>query len=49
MGRFEELVKGKPILEFPDSYIVVDIETTGLDPVKDCIMEISAVKYRKNR
>lgn len=49
MGRFEELVKGKPILEFPDSYIVVDIETTGLDPVKDCIIEISAVKYRKNR
>ena len=49
MGRFEEFVKGKPILEFPDSYIVVDIETTGLDPVKDCIMEISAVKYRKNR
>ena len=49
MGRFEELIKGKPILEFPDSYIVVDIETTGLDPVKDCIMEISAVKYRKNR
>lgn len=49
MGRFEELIKGKPILEFPDSHIVVDIETTGLDPVKDCIMEISAVKYRKNR
>lgn len=49
MGRFEELVKGKPILDFPDNYIVVDIETTGLDPVKDCIMEISAVKYRKNR
>ena len=49
MGRFEELVKGKPIVEFPDSYIVVDIETTGLDPVKDCIMEVSAVKYRKNR
>ena len=49
MGRFEELVKGKPILDFPDNYIVVDIETTGLDPVKDCIMEVSAVKYRKNR
>ena len=49
MSRFEELVKGKPILDFPDNYIVVDIETTGLDPVKDCIMEISAVKYRKNR
>ena len=49
MGRFEELVKGKPLLEFPDNYIVIDIETTGLDPVKDCIMEISAVKYRKNR
>lgn len=49
MGRFEELVKGKSLVEFPDSYIVVDIETTGLDPVKDCIMEISAVKYIKNR
>ena len=29
---------------FPDTYVVVDLETTGLKPSKDRILEIGAVK-----
>lgn len=35
--------------EFPDDYTVVDIETTGLSPVKNDIIEISALKIRNNK
>lgn len=31
----------------PDSYVVVDLETTGLQPAKDRILEIGAVKVEK--
>lgn len=34
--------------EFPDYYTVVDIETTGLSPAKNNIIEISALKVRNN-
>lgn len=36
---------GKSIVTFPDTYVVVDIETTGLNSRYDSIIEISALRY----
>lgn len=40
--------KGKSLIAFPDSYTVIDIETTGLSPEFDSIIEVSALKYENN-
>lgn len=36
--------KGQSLLDFPDSYVVIDVETTGFDPTCDKIIEIGALK-----
>ena len=37
-------MKGRSLLEALDSYVVVDIETTGLSPSGDRIIEVAAVR-----
>lgn len=34
---------------YVDDYVVFDIETSGLNPVNDKIIEIGAVKYKNNK
>ncbi|MBQ6196663.1 MAG: 3'-5' exonuclease [Lachnospiraceae bacterium] len=36
--------KGLSLLELPCDYVLLDLETTGLDPKNDCIIEIGAVR-----
>lgn len=36
---------GRSIVAFPEQYVVVDIETTGLNPKNDSIIEISALRF----
>ena len=36
--------KGKSLISFPESYTVIDLETTGLSPEWDSIIEVSAIK-----
>ena len=35
-------------IEFFDNFTVIDIETTGLNPIKDNIIELSAIRVREN-
>lgn len=41
-------LKGKSLLSFPDHYTVIDIETTGLDPRFDEIIELAAIHYEND-
>jgi DNA polymerase III epsilon subunit family exonuclease len=38
--------KGTSVLFFPDSYTVIDVESTGLDPQKDSLIEVAALRIR---
>ena len=41
--------RGKNITNFIDNYVLVDIETTGLSPIYDDIIEIGAIKVKNNK
>lgn len=40
--------KGKNLIAFPDSYVLLDTETTGLDPEYDRIIEFAGIKVKDN-
>lgn len=48
MSENKRKYKGSSLLELPNSYTIVDIETTGLDPSYDCILEVAAIKVKDN-
>ena len=42
----EGRLKGRSLLQFPEDYVVVDLETTGLDPKNNHIIEAAALRIR---
>ena len=41
--------KGKSLIEFPEDFCIIDLETTGLNPAYDSIIEIGAIKYSNGK
>lgn len=44
--KTERTEKGKNIIDFPEQYVVIDLETTGLDPYWDKIIEVSGIRIK---
>ena len=44
-----ERQKGNSLLGNYDEYVIIDIETTGLDPQKDKIIELAGIKIKDNK
>lgn len=40
--------KGHVVHELPTNYVIIDVETTGLDPSKDELIEVAALKIMNN-
>lgn len=47
--RNTRIGKGKSIIAFPNRYVVIDIETTGLDSKNNNIIEIAALRYENGK
>lgn len=43
-GRKKREHKGNSLLDFPECYVVIDLETTGFDPEYDDILEMAALR-----
>lgn len=48
-SRNERTNKGKSIIEIPENYIVLDLETTGFDPDFSEIIEVGALKVSNGK
>lgn len=46
--KSKRIHKGKSLISFPNSFTIIDIETTGLSPEYDQIIELSALKISDN-
>ncbi len=47
-SKTERELKGQSCLRHLKNYTVIDIETTGLDPYRDYIIEVAALRVRKS-
>ena len=43
---YDRPYKGRSIIAFPKNYVIFDIETTGLSPEWNSIIEIGAIRYK---